>query len=368
MKQMARIHWAVVGLLASTIPNVLLAQGVSNTGYGTASAEFLLLGAGARGTALGGSFAALAADVSALYYNPAGTAMMDRPGAMVGTYSYVADTRYSWGGVVFPFSGGSRAVGIQLGTFGFKDQKVTTPEQPDGTGATYDVSETFAGLTLAQNFSDRFAAGITAKGVFDELGSVSGRAFAVDFGTNFHASLSGHPIKLGFTVTNLGTKLSYSGSDLNRTVPRDTGNVGGTEPQPVELKTKGFSLPTSFQVALAYDLLTGSSNRLTVMSSFNQPNSNKAGFGAGAEWNLNNLGGSGFGAAVRGSYNYQPANNIAISNPSLTALTDEENLQGLAVGGGLMYTKTSFSLGFDYAYRYMGVLGGTNFFSVSLGW
>jgi hypothetical protein len=40
----------------------------------------------------------------------------------------------------------------------------------------------------------------------------------------------------------------------------------------------------------------------------------------------------------------------------------------LAVGGGLMYTKTSFSLGFDYAYRYMGVLGGTNFFSVSLGW
>ena len=33
-----------------------------NTSYGTTSAEFLLLGAGARGTALGGSFAAIATD------------------------------------------------------------------------------------------------------------------------------------------------------------------------------------------------------------------------------------------------------------------------------------------------------------------
>ena len=60
-------------------------------------------GAGARGTALGGAFSAIATDVSALYYNPAGIALMPRAGAMVGTYDYVADTRYSWGGIAFPF-------------------------------------------------------------------------------------------------------------------------------------------------------------------------------------------------------------------------------------------------------------------------
>src|SRR5258708_28141097 len=43
-----------------------------NTAYGTTSAEFLLLGASARGMSLGGAYAALATDVSALYYNPAG--------------------------------------------------------------------------------------------------------------------------------------------------------------------------------------------------------------------------------------------------------------------------------------------------------
>ena len=55
--------------------------------------------------------------------------------------------------------------------------------------------------------------------------------------------------------------------------------------------------------------------------------------------------------------------------PDQTALSDEENLQGLAFGGGLKYgTGEAFSLGFDYAYKYLGVLGATNFFSFTLGW
>ena len=100
---------------------------------------------------------------------------MARPEVMVGTFDYVAETRYSWGGVAFPFSGGSRAIGLQIGTFGFNDQPVYTAEAPDGNGEFYSVNQTFAGITLAQNFSDRFSAGITAKGVFDNLGDVSGR-------------------------------------------------------------------------------------------------------------------------------------------------------------------------------------------------
>jgi len=41
----------------------------------------------------------------------------------------------------------------------------------------------------------------------------------------------------------------------------------------------------------------------------------------------------------------------------------------LALGGGLNYSgEGGFSVGLDYAWKYLGVLGGTNFFSVSLGW
>ena len=200
---------------------------------------------------------------------------------------------------------------------------------------------------------------------------MNGSAFAVDFGTNFHATLNDHPIKLAFVVSNLGTDLKYSGDALDVVVPRDPADPTAPQPArapgPGELKTKGFSLPTVFRVALAYDLITGESNRLTLLSDFNQANNNRAGFAGGGEWAMSRLGGSNFGVALRGSYTYQPANNIDIDETQ-TALGDEENLQGLALGGGLNYTSENLNLGFDYAYKYLGVLGPTNFFTLSVGW
>ena len=378
MSRSSSLGLALTAGLLTLAPGGLRAQGANtpnqdNTPYGTTSAEFLLFGAGARGTALGDAFAAIATDVSALYYNPGGAALIERPGASFSTYDYVADTRYSWGGIAFPFSGGSRTFGLQLGTFGFDNQQVYTVEQPEGTGSVYSVSETFAGATFAQNFSDRFSAGVTAKFVFDQLGEVNGNAFAVDFGTVFHSQLNNHPIRLAFVVANLGTDLSYRGDALEVAVPRDPADpTPGAQPpelgQPGQLKTKGFSLPTTFRVGLAYDVMTNDANRLTVLGDFNQSNNNRAGFAGGGEWALNKLGGSQFGVALRGSYTYAPANNIDISDPTLTALHDEENLQGLAFGGGLNYTSENFLLGLDYAYKHLGVLGSTNFFTLSVGW
>jgi hypothetical protein len=379
MRKLTAPGWLFAFGLLGALPAGLAAQNQTgqpvgqedNTAYGTTSAEFLLLGAGARGTALGGSFAAIATDISALYYNPAGVALLERPGLLVGTYDYVADTRYSWGGVAFPLSGGSRTIGFQLGTFGFKDQPVFTEDQPDGTGATYSVNQTFIGATFAQNFSDRFSAGLTAKYVNDRLGTVSGSAFAVDFGTNFHASLNNHPVKFSFVLANLGSNLSYTGTGLEGDVQRDP--VTGEEPVPTlpqqaNLLTKDFPLPTTFRVGLAYDVITGDNNRLTVLGDFNQPNNNTPGFVFGSEWNSARIGGSNFGFALRGSYSYTGANNLDPTT-SQTALSDEENLQGLAFGGGLQYGQgTGFALSLDYAYKYLGILGPTNFFSFSLGW
>jgi hypothetical protein len=377
MSRFSKFGLAITAGLLTWVPTAASGQETDNnpdnTPYGTTSAEFLLFGAGARGTALGGAFAAMATDVSSLYYNPGGAALLPRAGASFSTYDYVADTRYSWGGLAFPFSGGARTFGLQVGTFGFDNQPVYTVDQPEGTGAVYSVSQTFAGATFAQNFSDRFSAGVTAKFVSDQLGEVSATAFAVDFGTSFHTMLANHPIRLAFVVSNLGTDLAYSGGALDVAVERDpadptAGSPPPELPQPAELKTKGFSLPTVFRVALAYDLLARESNRLTVISDFNQANNNRAAFAAGGEWAMEQLGGSNFGFALRGSYTYSPANNIDLPDGSDTALSDEENLQGLALGGGLMYGTGNFSLGVDYAYKYLGVLGPTNFFTLSVGW
>src|SRR2546427_3931684 len=92
-----------IGLaMALAMPAVAqISTRTDNTAYGGTSGEFMLLGAGARGAALGGAYAALATDVTALYYNPGGLAQLPRPGAMVSTYDYVAGTRYSWLGIAY---------------------------------------------------------------------------------------------------------------------------------------------------------------------------------------------------------------------------------------------------------------------------
>jgi hypothetical protein len=370
-----RVLGTLMGLAALTSAPLVAQQGQQdNTGYGGTAGEFLLLGAGARGAALGGAFAALTQDVTSLYYNPAGLAQMSRPSAMVSTYSYVANTRYSWVGIGLPMSGGARALGVSVGTFGFSDQPVYTLEDPDGTGETYSVAETFIGLTYSQNFSDRFSAGFTGKMIADHLGSTNATGFALDFGTNFHAMVGERPIRAAFVIDNLGSNLRHDGaaleSGVTRAPPLGTVDIP-QELQPARLRTSSWGLPVQFRVGVALDVLSQGSNRVSVLGEFTQPVNTKPGGGAGLEWAITNVGNSGFSLAARGSYTLQPDNKLdpgtgagfttSISTSSLSS-------DGIALGGGLSYGRGSWHVGFDYAYRNLGALGGTNFLSFSVSW
>lgn len=379
---MTKLNSRVLGtLLALAAPAAgsLAAQttaptNVDNTGYGTTTAEFLLLGAGARGAALGNGYAALSNDVTSLYYNPGGLALLSRPQAMVSTYNYVADTKYTWLGLALPLSGGTRAIGVQMGNFGFSNQPVYTLDNPDGDGTTYSVSETFVGATLSQNFSDRFSAGLSLKFVTDQLGETSASGVALDFGTNFHAMIGDRPIRAAFVIQNLGSNLEATGSALqtlvNREPPLGTVQIP-QDGQPARLRASPWTLPVLFRVGLAYDLYAAGSNRLSLLGEFNQPVNTKPGGGMGLEYALTNLGNSGFSLAARGSYTLVPDNNIdpgAGAGFQTSQSTSTFSAEGLALGGGLNYSRGNFSLGFDYAYRNMGPLGNTNFLSFSLGW
>lgn len=370
LRTFARALWALPLVAGPAVGQVTLPS--DNTAYGTTSAEFLLLGAGARGPALGGAYAALATDVTALYYNPAGVAQMSRPQALVSTYTYIADTRYSWAGVAFPFGGGARAFGVQIGSFGFSDQPVYTVENPEGDGTKYSVSQTFAGLSYAQNFSDRFAAGFTGKIIVDKLGRTTATGFAVDFGTSFHTMAASRPLRASFVIQNLGTTLKHEGSALDETIARPP--VPGQEDvpqerQPANLRTKDWGLPVQFRVGLALDVMSNDRARTTVLAEFNQPNSSRAGFGMGAEFMLSDIGKSGFYFGGRGSWSYQSDNNLDIANaPFDTQLNGKENADGLAGGFGVGYRRGELGLGFDYTRRSLGVLGGTSLFSFSVSW
>jgi hypothetical protein len=350
----------------------------SNTQYGTTAAEFLLMAPTARGAALGEAFSALSTDVSSLYYNPAGVSQATRPEFDASTTSYIASTRYSWVGLALPFGGGSRAVGFSVGSFGFSGQPVYTVDDPTGaSGNVYSVAETYIGLTYSQQFSDRFAAGFTAKYISDQLGQVTGTAFAVDFGTSFHANVGGRPIRAAFTIQNLGTTLRHTGEILDVKVLRPAPSGQPDQPQApalATLRSKDWSLPVQFRVALAYDVFNTPMSRLSLLGQFTQPNNNEPGFGFGGEYDVQ-LGSSGFKLTPRASYTYQPANSfnpVAAGDPAYagfdTGITN--GAFGFAYGGGISYRKGQRGVGFgvDYAMKSFGPLGNTNVVSVGLTW
>jgi len=372
-KQLWRACGAMI-LAAALVSPAAAQQGTQdNTAYGGASGEFLLLGAGARGTALGGAYAALATDVTAMYYNPAGLAQLARPSVMLSTSKYIADTKYTWAGIAFPMAGGVRSVGISLGSFGFGDQPIYTLADPDGNGRTYSVRQTFISGTLSQNFSDRFSAGVTLKFINDRLGTAKASGVAVDFGTNFHASVGARPIRASFVIQNLGTNLQHSGEDLivgvTRQPPLGTVDVP-QEPQSAALSTSSWTLPVLFRVGVALDLVAQGSNHLTLLSEFTQPNNTKPGAGAGFEWAMQNIGQRGFSVAARGSYTLQPdnkVNDLVIGMPTKEA-SGTFTADGLSLGGGLEYARGQTRLGFDYAWKSLGTLGSINFLSFTVGW
>jgi hypothetical protein len=338
-----------------------------NTAYGTTSAEFLLIPATARGSALGSSYAALANDLGSMYYNPAGLALMDRAGVMASTMSYLAGTKYAYGAFGVPFGGGSRAIGFSVTTFGFSNQPVYTVDDPQGTsGQVYSVRETAVAGTFSQQFSDRFSAGMSVKFINDQLGDVSGQAFA---------TLAGRAIRAAFVISNLGTNLRHTGSPLDVLFQRQP--PAGQDQVPQEdakatLQTKDWNLPVTFRVALAYDAFATSMSRLTVLGEFNQPNNSQPGYSFAGEYNLA-LGQSGFALAGRLGMTYAADDNMTAPGSTDAGYagfdTTKKNQQyRISAGGGLRYAKNGFGIGFDYAYRSYGLLGGVNMLGVSLNW
>lgn len=338
-----------------------------NTRFGGTSAVFLTLPGDARGAALGGSYASLVSDISSVFYNPAGLALMGSNQAMFNYTPYIADTRHITAAVGWSLRGGEWGLGVSLSNFGFSDAPVYTEGSQEGNGETYSVSNTAVGLTGSLQFSDRFSAGVTARYVTEQLGRVSQSGFTVDFGTNYHGEVGGRPLRASFIVLNYGTSLQAKGAALNDVVtPVDDGM--GVEPTPAALRTSAFEPPTQFRVGLAYDVLAVSNNRLTLLSEFFQPNDSDPGVGFGAEFSTRFN--EGLNASLRGSYGYQ-GDNADSDLPGAAFNSDAKSsqaLDGLSVGGGINWQLGGWNVGVDYGFRHMGILPNVSMFSVKLGW
>ncbi|MFC2103114.1 PorV/PorQ family protein [Bacteroidota bacterium] len=256
---------------------------------GTSAAQFLKIGVGARAMGLGGSFTALANDVSSLYWNPAGITNLPGFSLSVSHTEWFADISHDFVGMVYPLSS-SDIIAISVIALNTGEQEVTTVTQPDGTGIYYDVSDLAIGLSYARALTDRFSVGITVKYIQQNLYNESANAFAIDLGTYLRTGF--HDLIIAMNISNFGGSMQLEGRDLITIT--DINNVSGNISTDAQLKTEPWPLPLIFRVGVAINLVGGNdpiirseTNRFTFAIDGVHPNDNTEKINIGGEYSWN---------------------------------------------------------------------------------
>ncbi len=179
------------------------------------SNEFLNIGAGARGLAMGGAQVASAEDGNAGYWNPAGLVnVIDNPSVSLMHAEYFAGIgKYDYLSTAIPMSGGYKTLGFSLLRFGVDDIPNTLfLVQPDGS-LDYNNIQSFSSadyaflMSYAQVINDNdtraISWGANTKIIYRNVGS-----FAKAWGFGFDA---------GFLYRSAGLRFGVSARDVTTT-------------------------------------------------------------------------------------------------------------------------------------------------------
>ena len=210
-------------------------QFVTDVGnVGTSAATFLEIGVGARAMAMGGAYAAVANDVSALYWNPAGIAWVDGVQIELMHNEWIANTNFDFAGIVIPLSFIQSTIGFSFISLDYGSDIVRTVDRPEGTGEMFSASDVAVSISIASALTNRFAFGLSGKYVNQKIWNETGSAMALDFGVFYNTMLEG--LRLGASMSNFGNEIQLSGRNLRNTIDPDE-LVANFDRVPVNLKT-----------------------------------------------------------------------------------------------------------------------------------
>ena len=313
---------------------------------GTAGAAQLQIPMGAKGVAIAGSNISSVAGTDAIFWNPAGLAMMNATEANFNYLSYFADMSISYITVGTKI-GASNAIGASLQILNVGDIDVTTINNPEGTGQVLSPTFFTAGLTYSRQMTDRINFGINAKLVYEKINNMSAQAVAFDFGLQY---ITPWGIELGVILKDIGSEIQYSGSDaeFNSEIPFANPNATTRK---TKLDMASHELPTSFGLGLGYTFDIAQSQALTASGVYLNNSYNNDNLNVGAEYNLNNL--------LFGRLGYT----MALFDSDYPD-EEKEYQYGLTAGLGVQLLVGGAALKFDYAYRPMSLLDANHYFNV----
>lgn len=322
----------------------------------TCAGQFLLLGVGARATAMGGAGVTLDGDVAALYWNPSGVASINRVSLMFSHTDLYSGLGifHKFMGVVVPTGSGS-AVGLGVVHLSTDDIEVTTIDDPEGAGVYYTVEDYSIGISYARFVTDRLTLGITLKFIHEGIYREQAQTLAADFGSTLNTGLLG--IKLGMCLSNFGGSMRLSGPDLRGKVDWYPQNQGEIKVD-TDLTTAKWSLPLTFRMGVSTDLvgtegqlMVSNNHRLTMALDTFDPNDALLRSNAGLEYEWNGV------LTLRVGYH------------GLTLTKDDYNTYNTAnytFGAGLHYHLGKTKFQFDYALTDYIILGNCHHFSLGL--
>ena len=325
------------------------------TRVGTTAANFLEIGFGASGTAMGDAQVSMENDVSSLYWNPAGLARLTRSEVMFVTQPWFAEMNSSFAalGIIVPDLG---TIGAGLILMDYGEMEVTTMNMQEGTGEMFSPQDMAFYLTFARNLADWFSFGISGKFISSNIWHMNATAFAFDLGvlikTDFFSPTGDYlnGLNIGMSMFNYGTSLKYDGLDLLNPIDISPDEAGNYRDASGQFRLQEWELPLIFRIGTSIKPIKTDDHELIIAADALHPNNNSESVNLGGQYTITF---PTFGRVfLRGGYK---------------ALFMESSQFGLSLGFGVQ-TDLLFNSGIkaEYSYRDIGVLGNYNSFGVSV--
>ncbi len=289
---------------------------------GTSGFQFLKIPVDARSAAMGETVASNAFDAASLFWNPALAAQVEGTQVGMGHVAYHADVTIDYLSAVTRH--GRFHFGLSLQALNSGQMDVTTEFQPFGTGETFRFMDLAAGLTVAQELTDLFSYGVTARYVQESVAGLDSRSVVFDLGAFYRIGTTG--ARMAVAIRNFGMDGRPKGA-LERAAV-DPGRI-------VESDFERFTPPTTFLLGVTYDVIrAGSGNFLQISGQLTNPNDNAENLNLGAEYGWRDT------VMLRAGYRF-----------------GVEEIRTPSFGVGLLLPDFGPSVRFDYAFGRMDRLG-----------
>lgn len=171
---------------------------------GTVSGLLLSEDIGARTMGLGGAFGAIADDVHAIRYNPAGLVQISQNEFSFTHVSSFIDIYYESLMLGIPLKNGKSAIGFDIDYLNYGNiEKRNEHNENEGN---YSANESVFTFCFSTKVREQLMFGSNIKMWNGKIESEKANAFAADFGALF---ILNEFLNFGFSVQNMGSKIKY---------------------------------------------------------------------------------------------------------------------------------------------------------------